>query len=489
MLLYLITIMLPIRFTAGSLALSLNRLFLIITIIPLGLSLLSGRYGRLIATDYLFLLFFIWQAVSLAMNNPGRMVEQMGSVGVEFLGGYVLGRCMVRTPQAFLGFVMGLAVCVLIAFPFAFYESTTSRPLVIELLQKLPGIVPPTHVDIEARMGLDRAQVMLPHPILFGLFCSTAFSLVLVGLKDTIGNSKRILLGGVAFVCVFFSLSSGALLSVVMQLGLITWAAIFAKNKNRWFILLGLFAAVYLAIDLASNRSPIKVFMSYATFSAHNAFWRGIIFDWGMMNVWNNPIFGLGLRGWIRPHFMPSASVDNFWLLMTMRYGFPGFLFLASGFLLLLWRVGRARLTENTTVWRLRRAWMFTMCGVTFTLATVAIWEAVYSYIFFLAGAGAWFMFYQEPDDAGQTAPAQAEGRGGLLYQRADAAPGQTPSQAKTHMTRRPDQTAETRREDETVYTRFRTRPTGPQTASRAPVRPTPQRPAETYRRPPNSDE
>ncbi|MGV6849198.1 MAG: O-antigen ligase family protein [Marinibacterium sp.] len=402
-LLYLISILLPIRFDVGSLVLSLNRVLLMLTILPLGINLLAGRYGRLIATDFLFLAFLFWTGVALAANNPDRLVEQVGSTGLEFLGGYILGRALVRTPGTFMAFAMALAVSVTIALPFAVYEAFTSRPIILETLQKISAIHVPKIVQIPPRMGLDRAQVTLPHPILFGLFSSTAFSLVLVGLKGQIGNTKRYLLAGIAFACVFFSLSSGALLSIVMQLGLIVWAAMFAANKNRWLILVGLFAAMYVAIDLASNRSPIRVFMSYATFSAHNAFWRGIIFDWGIINIQNNPITGLGFRPWIRPFFMKSASVDNFWLLMAMRYGLPGFLFLVSGILILLWKVGRVRLTENTTVWRLRRAWMFTMIGVCFTLSSVAIWETVFSYVFFLIGTGAWFLSYQEPE-AGQVA-------------------------------------------------------------------------------------
>jgi hypothetical protein len=105
-----------------------------------------------------------------------------------------------------------------------------------------------------------------------------------------------------------------------------------------------------------------------------------------MVNVWNNPVFGLGLEDWVRPHFMYSGSMDNFWLALAVRYGLPGF-----GLLALAWISGLARVfLAQTSHTQLRYGWAFCMLGLTFTLATVHIWTAVYSFTFFLLGAGQW---------------------------------------------------------------------------------------------------
>ena len=107
--------------------------------------------------------------------------------------------------------------------------------------------------------------------------------------------------------------------------------------------------------------------MSYATFSAHTAYWRSIIFDWGMVNVWANPIFGLGLNDWVRPRYMVSGSMDNFWLVVAVRYGIPGFALLAAGYLIALWKIGRRDFDGDQLLWQFRRAWMFSFIGLTFT--------------------------------------------------------------------------------------------------------------------------
>ncbi len=456
---FLITLLLPISFNLGSLRLMPARAFLMLAFLPLMMALLSGKAGRLIATDYFFAVFLFWGTVSIAVNNPNRVVEQMGSFGIELLGGYMLGRVAIRTPEAFIALIKAVAIVIIVTLPFALYEAMTGTPILLEVLRSA-GLNALKDMQMEPRMGLDRAQVMMVHPIHYGLFCASAFGLVLVGLKGSMGNTKRFLLAGLVFLGVFLSLSSGALLSVILQIGLLMWAVAFDWSKNRWIILVSILAALYVAIDLASNRTPIRVFMSYATFSAHNAFWRGIIFEWGMVNVWRSPIFGIGLNNWVRPHFMSSASVDNFWLVMAMRHGIPGFILIATGFFLIIWEVGRAKFKEYSTVWWLRRAWVFAFCGTAFSLATVHIWSVILSFVFFLLGAGAWLITYEEPetDDDGDAVPAEA--RAGAPSYRREAAPTRS---ITPHSSAGRAAAPASRREDDTVqnlpYTRFRATP------------------------------
>ena len=74
------------------------------------------------------------------MNNPDQMVEQVGSLGVEFLGGYLIGRAYIRTPEAFAALCRILIVLVLAALPFAIYETQTGRPIIVEYLRRIPGL-------------------------------------------------------------------------------------------------------------------------------------------------------------------------------------------------------------------------------------------------------------------------------------------------------------------------------------------------------------
>lgn len=405
---FLVVLLIPINFTVATVLLNPLRILLLLVIIPLLLNYLRGAYGRFLWTDLLFLLYIFWMGITLYVNNPDRLVQQVGSSGLEFFGGYLIGRACVRNPDDFVRLIKWLCGIILVMLPFAILETQNGIPIILEQFRKIPGLK--TYADIHhpPRLGLLRAQVLLPHPIHFGLFCSTAFALVLIGLKDEITKTTRYLLTSMIGLSVVLSVSSGAILAVVLQVILILWAWTFEKVKKRWLYLAILFVVIYVAVDLLSNRSPIHVMMSYLTFSAHTAYWRSLIFEWGMVNVWNNPIFGIGLNRWERVWFMTTSSVDNFWLLTAMRHGIPAFLFLVIGYLWFLFKIGRIDFAEDERLSRQRLAWMITFCSMTFTLATVHVWETLYCFVFFLFGAGSWFIVAQPSvDNESSSEPAE----------------------------------------------------------------------------------
>ena len=410
--LYLLAVVIPIGFQAGPLAMTTLRLLLLVMIVPLMIQLLMGRYGKILITDILFVAHIGWAVVALAVNNPDQVVQQVGSVGMEFLGGYVMGRAYIRTPEAFAALCRALVLIVLCTVPLALHEALTGRPLLIEYLRRF-GLTATGIVTIEGRMGLERVQAVFAHPIHYGLFCSVAFSLAFVALQDMTGGVRRYVSSALIAGAGFLALSSGALLAISAQIALILWAAIFAKVTWRWWLLLGLFAVAYVIIDIFSNRTPIKVFMSYATFSAHNAYWRSIIFEWGMKSVWIHPLYGIGMNDWVRPWYMHSGSMDNFWLVMAVRYGIPGFVPLALGFIIAIARIMRRDFAGDAMLILFRRAWVFTFLGLSFTMSTVHIWTNVYSFVFFMFGAGMWLITAKSgpasglAKDAAQTLPAR----------------------------------------------------------------------------------
>ena len=424
---YLLTVTIPIGFNAGPLAMTTLRLFLMIMVLPMLGKLFAGHYGKLLLTDILMLLHITWATVALAVNNPGQVVQQIGSVGIEFIGGYLMGRAYIRTPEAFVALARWLVFLVLCTLPLALFEAKTGRPLLIEAIHKLPGLTSVAVVNIDSRMGLERVQGVFAHPIHYGLFCSVALSLAFVALRDITSNGWRWLSSVLIAMCGFLALSSGALLAIVLQTALISWSSVFARISWRWWLLVSQFVLAYIIIDIFSNRAPLQVFMSYATFSAHNAYYRSIIFDWGMMNIWAHPIFGLGLNDWIRPSYMASGTVDNFWLLMGMRYGIPGFVLLACAYALLIFRTMRLNFDGDVLLTRIRLAWVFTFLGLSFTLTTVHIWSNIYSFVFFMFGAGAWLLEAVKAGDKTVTETPVADMRArlaaSLVARRKDIAP------------------------------------------------------------------
>lgn len=383
---YMICVVLPVRFMAGPLQITTLRLFMLAMLVPLLIHLARTRRFRPTATDICLVLFVLWVGVSMSVNTPAQAVEHTGITALELLGGYVLARICIKTPDQFYALIKTLTLLILICMPLALFETVTGRPPIIELIRAIPALSSVEIINIAPRLGLERVQAVFAHPIHFGLFCSTAVSLLFVGMSRHLSLTLRTTGLACITATAFLALSSGAFLSVLIQLFLIGWGTVFAGLKRKWLVLLAVCAVAYLYVDLVSNRSPMRVFFSYATFSAHNAYWRSLIFEWGMVNVWTNPIFGIGLNDWVRPHFMYSGSMDNFWLAGAVRYGIPGFALLAAGWIMGLVRVARS----NTPEPHLRTAWLICMVGLSFTLATVHVWTAVYSFVFFLFGAGQW---------------------------------------------------------------------------------------------------
>lgn len=410
---YLLGVIFPLYFYAGSLSLSPLRVVLLLMVVPATIGVFSGKAGRVLPTDWLLVLFIVWATVTMMINNPKMVVQNMGSNGIELLGGYMIGRLYIRTPEQFMALCRALIVIVIGLFPFMIYETLTGDPIILSTIRKIPGFFTAANVNVDKRMNLERVQSVFSHPIHHGLFCSIVFSLVFVAFRGVYTTAKRWLIAGVVGVAVFLSLSSGAFLAMVLQLGLIFWHFLFRNNDRKWTILLALSVVAYVTVDLLSNRTPIKVFMSYATFSPHTAYWRSLIFEWGMVNVWANPIIGLGLNNWVRPNWMNSGSMDNFWLVMAVRHGIPGFLLIAAAYADVVRRVGFRDFRNDPSMMQIRLAWMFIFCGLSFTLSTVHIWTAVFSFVFFFLGAGVWMVGFQpEAATASATPEPQQRERG-----------------------------------------------------------------------------
>lgn len=395
--LYFLMIALPIEFNLGPVFMTGVRVVLLVTTIPLTIRLFSGQLGRVLPTDVLLLVYIIWAIATLFINSPSQAVSIGGAYLLEAFGSYVLARNYIRTPEQFRAMCRGLFTVLILTLPFAIYETQSGIPLIAILIEKIPGIsslADYTDNYSGRRLGLERSQVIFAHPIHYGLFCASLFSLALVGFKDLISNSRRYLLGLLIFIGVVASVSSGAILPVGVQLGLIAWAWMLRSLPSRWTILTVLVILCYVVVDLISNRTGIEVFLSYLALSPETAYGRIIIFDWGMVNVWKNPLLGIGLNDWERPSWLAN-SVDNFWLLATMRYGIPGFFLLATAYLALVGNVLRRDLGSGGPVWQMRRAWGFIQISMILTLCTVDVWGTALSYVFFLFGSAGWLVSAQ----------------------------------------------------------------------------------------------
>jgi hypothetical protein len=382
LLLFVLCLIPPSYFFVAGLRLTPTRILLLTMFVPLLIRLLAGAVGRIRAADVLLMLFMFWMVVTLLYHHGiERFPYAMVSV-VELLGGYLIGRVLVRNATDFT-LLFRYIFWVLVALsPVVLVELLTDRNLLQELSRKML----PTYVKADSsygRLGLHRVMAGFEHPILYGLFCAAVFGpiLAILGHRKWAWTALFLFLGFMTFA----SLSSAPLLALFIQLGLMFWAWMMGR---RWWLLVALGLTTYVTVDLLSNRTPITILINY-TFDPGTAWTRVLTWEYGSAEVWRHPIFGIGLGDWIRPDWLTS-SVDNFWLVVGMRHGAVGLLLMIAALSTSLWAVMRTQGLDGQTA-NLRRSYVLALVAAYTALCTVHIWGDSSSFIMLLIGAGAWF--------------------------------------------------------------------------------------------------
>lgn len=403
------SLIIPVIVNLGPLRLSPNRLILVLSIVPLVVLWLTGSAGRIRTADILVIFSSLWFALSLIIYGGAPFIENAGITGIEMLGPYLMARCFIRTEAQYAKLIRTLYWIALVLAPIAAIESFTGIRVLRALFDPLFVTFP---YGSNVRWDLIRAQAGFEHPILFGCFTAFLFSPIYFSLRLRMSAVKAFIVALPVPVATFFALSMGAYLGLIIQFMLIGWAFMTRKLTKRWYILSGLVLFAYVFVDVLSNRTPFEVFISYLTFDVSTAYWRVLIFTFGVQNVWANPIFGIGLGDWFRPDFMYSSSVDNFWLVMAMRHGIPGFALITGAYLAVMTALIRSK-PSQTSVQVHRRALVFSLIGLGVAIITVHLWNATFVFFMFMLGAGVWMADapQAEEDPKGAKTPSQPTGR------------------------------------------------------------------------------
>lgn len=402
--LFFFGMMLPtsVGVSVGSLRLSVYRVVLLVMFVPMLITLLSGKRGKPHLFDGLALGHSALALLSLIhWGGLQQGIESGGIYNAEFAGSYLLGRLYIRSYEDFRALSQAFVMTVVGMLAFTIPEALTSVHILHDGIAGLTGGAPAPF--IEQRMGLERTFGPFDHPILYGVFSAAAFSMayfVLAEKRLTNWSGMAKVLG--VAVATFLSASGGPYVVLMMQMFVAAWERVFCRIQGRWRMLFALFAVIYACIDLFSNRTPFHVFVTYFTFSTVSAYNRILLFEYGTAEVARHPFLGVGLGDWVRPVWM-SDSMDNFWLLIAMRYGLPAWALLVGLMLGLVFAVGRRK--HLPEAWkRARHAWAFTLFGISVAAATVHLWNALFVLFVFLIGSGAWLYDAKLPA-AAPTAP------------------------------------------------------------------------------------
>lgn len=389
-LIYFLALIMPSELAVNLFGLTLIpvRVALLVLFVPAVLQLLRTRELTIQPFDVFLVLALLWLLVALTVNNGfDKGAKFGGSLVLEALGGYVLARTYVRTYAQFTYAVRTYFMFVLVAASVAIPETFFGIQFAHDLAAAITGL-PKAVISSEAgRLGLARANSTFDHPILYGTFCASALGLVWYLYSARPERWARALAIAGATLC---AVSSASLLACLLIVAFIVWERRTRRIPNRAAFLMAGLAAIYLTIELVSNRSAIEVLISLVALDPWTAYYRILIWENASVDLANHPFAGVALNAWTRATWM-TGSVDAFWLNMALMGGLPVVALLGLSVVTLLAQVHRrAGLGETRQRWQARLGWTATILVVCLQAFTVHYWGAMNSWFFFLVGLGAW---------------------------------------------------------------------------------------------------
>jgi hypothetical protein len=126
--------------------------------------------------DMLVLAHCAWAVMALIKwGGVAQGIESGGIYVVECAGAYLLGRLYIRSYEDFAAVARAYVGLVLATLVFTIPEALTGIHILHDGISGAVG--GPMAPFIEPRMGLERTFGPFDHPILYGVFCASAFSL------------------------------------------------------------------------------------------------------------------------------------------------------------------------------------------------------------------------------------------------------------------------------------------------------------------------
>ena len=357
------------------------RLYLMVMAIPMIMRASKDPTLRITAADVLIILLLSWQSLSILVNHRTSELVFAGSSFGERLLGYMLGRVFIRSPSDFRFFFKCFLAMLLATLPFALVESLTRQ----RLLGNLAGhvLLQPDEPGAPVRFGLMRVRGSFETFLVFGAFCAIGFANVFYVYLEKFPRS--ILYSGFVAFMTALAISTSSLLVIFLQTILIIYNFIFRWLKHRWIIL-----AMLSVVPLLFAKTIITYIIRSVMFSRYSGDARSLHFEFGVKEIYQHPIFGVGLNHWDNAYWL-SQAVDNFWLASTLQSGIPSAVFAGCFFATHYIAIATEKnLSNDEKV--LRTGYLISFISIVLGFFAINFYAA--SLVFFLLYCGAGAMFY-----------------------------------------------------------------------------------------------
>lgn len=369
----------------AGLRLPLHRVAILVAF-PFALAqFLTGR-ARFKSYDILFMLYAVWTTNVFMFHSGYEGFVFGGSLALESFGSYIAARAFIRNREQFLASFRLLMTVVAAAGVIALPEMLFGSHFTHDTLQGLTGYV--VQRGVEVRQGLTRAYGTFDHPIHLGVFNASVLALAWYTATSFTERTVRI---GIILLGTSTALSSAPFLCLGLQVGMMIWEKATRRLPNRLPITVAALVGLYIGASLVMTRSPINFIATGMTLDPWTGFYRMMIWEWGLQNVWDNPWAGLGPNDWVRADWMAAATVDSLWLVIMMQQGLPAMVLLALAIILLTRGVARTLKRSKSALDKaIGRGWIMSLIALALLACTVHLWNSLYAYLFFFLGAAGW---------------------------------------------------------------------------------------------------
>jgi hypothetical protein len=383
--LFFVALFIPGNFEMG-VRMSPYRLYLIAMAIPAVLRYRADPTLRLTAVDALMFLACAWRSLSVFANHGMSEIPFAGASFMELFFGYLLGRVYIRNAAAYKYLFQCYLVFLAVSLPFAVLEAVLRRRVLRDIFSVVFFHSERSMDGGQIRFGLLRPLVSFEHALLFGTFCAIGLGNVFYIYKDEAMKKWPL----VFFVtCItFLAISTSSIINVFMQYGMIVYNNTLRAFRTRWlWAILGSLLFLLMFRTIFGMNIIEYAALELALSEAAGATRLGQI-EWGLKEVYRNPVFGIGLDEWVRP-FWQSSVFDNFWLATMVRAGVPAAAFLVLVFLVHTLAALSARQLSDVEA-RVRTGHLIPLVALFFTLGMHGLWGGMLVFVMFYIGAGAW---------------------------------------------------------------------------------------------------
>jgi len=323
-------------------------------------------------------------ALALFYNHGLASLESIFIHFLEVYVGFFIGMSVAADPQRFKILLKVVCIGYILLIPFAIVESQNGYRILHVWAADISGnyfagIKGSLEYlgDSYYRYGLHRASTVFSHPILYSVVAACTIPLVFL----TFGRSWWLWSIGL-FVALVTSVTSAGILMVIMFFGMRFLKSVSKFYPSVYKHILYVVVAWFFVVLIFSNRGPIPVLIDLMAINPETGYARYLQWEYASDDVRDNLLFGIGFKEWSRPWWM-SASVDNYWLMVALRFGCVALVTIAAVYI-----------TNMVRVWKLYMVsgalshYMFFTCllQLAFAGVTVHFFDRAALYVFMMLG-------------------------------------------------------------------------------------------------------